>query len=286
MQIGSYTIEQLSEGLFEISPDGSFKKRKSRHSRKHNSEDYIFLHRTPASLVGIDPILIKGSNAVILLDTGLGSGLDARSSHPDVSNIKTNLEIFDIDAADVTHIVLSHMHVDHVAGLTYNDSEWKTRATFPNAKIFVQHREWDFALNAVNKTTVNKGIGYKLDELYRLVADKKIHFIEDDFYRLVEGIDLIWTGGHTPGHQIVRISDADKHIAYYFGDLIPSDEFLNYTLRNMDEDHRQTRQMKMTWLRRAYQEEAHLLFYHSKHIKSGKLTKDRYRKYVLDSKEK
>lgn len=285
MKIGTYTIEQLSEGLFEISPGGNFQKKKNRRSRKHSSEDYIFLHRTPASLVGIDPILIKGRNSVILLDSGLGMGLDANSSNPDISNIKTNLEIFDIKTEDVTHVVLSHLHFDHVAGLTYNNSEFKTCATFPNAKIYLQRREWDFALATRENPSASQGVGYKLDELYRLAADKKLIFIDDNYYRLEEGIDLIWTGGHTPGHQIARISDSDKHIAYYFGDLIPSDEFLNYTLKNMDDDRRQTRQMKMTWLRRAYQEEAHLLFYHSKHVKSGKLTKDRYRKYVLESKK-
>ena len=278
MQIGDYSIEQLSEGLFILGFDGSIRKISAREATSGSDEDKM-KYATP---VGIDPILISGNSYNILLDAGLGMGMDSKNKDPKISNIKSNLEIFDLKPSDITHVILSHLHYDHIGGLTYTDSQFKTRETLPNAKYYVQRREWEHALSTLTEPDSDiNGVGYHIDDLYRLVAKDKFVFIDDDHYPLMEGIDLIWTGGHTPGHQIVRISDEEQNIAYYLGDLIPSEEFLNYPMKKMDTDNRQARQMKLLWLRQAYREGAQLLFYHSTKKKFGKLSKDKYRKYVL-----
>lgn len=278
MQIGQFSIEQLSEGLFIIGFDGSVRKISSRELTSGFEDDKI-KYATP---VGVDPILVINDSYKILLDAGLGFGLDSKNKDPKISNINTNLEVFDLKPEDITHVILSHLHYDHVGGLTYTDKEFMTRETLPNARYYVQRREWDYALSTLSEPVSDiNGIGYHIDDLYRLVANDKFVFVDDDHFQLMKGIDLIWTGGHTPGHQVIRISEGDKNVAYYFGDLIPSEEFLNYTMKKMDFDSRQARQMKLLWLRQAYREEAQLLFYHSIRKKTGKLTKDKYRKYIL-----
>lgn len=277
MQIGTFTIEQLSEGQFQIGFDGTVTKTNQLRSTLVTEEDIKFV-----APIGVDPILIIHDEFKILLDAGLGLGLDYKNNDPKTSNIKTNLEVFNLKPEDITHVVLSHLHYDHIGGLTYTDQEFRTQETLPNATYFVQKREWDFAVENFDRPDKNtEGIGYQIDDLFRLVAKKKFVFVEQDHYELTKGIDLIWTGGHTPGHQIVRISDDANNVAYYFGDMIPSEELLNYSLKKMDIDNRQNRQMKLLWLRQAYKENAYLIFYHSIKKKFGKLSKDRNRKYVL-----
>ena len=289
MKIGNLTIEQLSEGLFEIGRDGSIHKLNNRHLKRGRLREPIPRPFGARSIgisnppVGIDPVLVIKDDMKILLDTGLGIGLDNKGFSNSISNLRTNLEVFGLSPEDITHVVLSHLHYDHVAGITYNNQGLNTQATLPNALCFVQKREWDYALSQFDKPDKQFGVTYELDELYRLVADERFIFIDQDFFKLSEGIDLIWTGGHTPGHQIVRLTSEDD-TAYYLGDLVPNDMMLNTGATPLDEDTSRTRQMKLTWLRRAWEEDAELLFYHSVYQKSGKLAKDKYRNYVLQGK--
>jgi glyoxylase-like metal-dependent hydrolase (beta-lactamase superfamily II) len=280
MKIGRFSIEHLSEGHFELYNDGSLIKKESPNiSRKANaaSELYDEFYEN----IGIDPILVRSDDAVVLLDAGLGHGLDSKKRNPNISNIVTNLEIFDLKPEDVTHVVLTHLHQDHIGGLAYADSSSKIVTTLPNATILVQKKEWDFALEMMDEKNELADLTYDLDNLYRMVANGQIRFIEDDNYEVISGIDAIRTGGHTPGHQIIRIRDGSE-TAYYFGDLIPNEEFLNFTmLNNADVDVVETRQIKMLLMKQAFVESAEILFYHSVHLKSGKLTKDPNRHYVL-----
>lgn len=278
MHIGRFVIEQLSEGQFEIFDDGTINR------EPVDKKDGVFTNIAPShksAKIGINPILVSDDKHHILLDTGLGWGLDAGSPQQDISNIVTNLNIFDIDPEDITHVALTHLHYDHSAGATYTGAEGVTRPTFPNATYYVQKKEWDTALEQIQGSGKVPGAGYHLDDLYRLVGDERIVFLEEDRYELIPGISLIRTGGHTAGHQIVRVKD-DNKTACYFGDLLPNEHHLNqYSMHKMDWHPLEAKKMKVRLLKKAYEENALLLFYHSLHSRVGQLRKDRQKNYVL-----
>lgn len=275
MKIGRFTIEQLSEGHFRMFSDGSYQKMEQIQQPELTEADKY------TQTVGIDPILISDGDHHILLDTGLGWGLDAGSGYKKVSNVKTNLDIFGLRPEDITHVILTHLHFDHAAGSTYNNGDNKTTATFPNATYYIQKREWDYALAQIQKPQVLKGGNYKLDELYRLAADKQLTFLDTNLQEPIRGIKILWSGGHTPGHQIVKITD-DGESAYFLGDLLPSEHHLNhYAMRQFDAEPLQAKKVKIQLLRKAFEEEAYLLFYHSLFSKNGVLIKDKHRNYIL-----
>lgn len=278
MQVGSFTIEILSEGRFEMFRDGHI-------NRSSPAEDETFMEdnfstSTESTIVGINPILIKTGPQNILLDTGLGWGLDARSAYGNVSNVKTNLEIFQLTPDDITHVILSHLHYDHSAGCSFTNKESKTEATFSNATYYVHQKEWDYALQQFDKDP-ETGPEYKLDEFYRLVADNRVEFLNGASNEIFSGITARWTGGHTPGHQIVAIENNGDQ-AYYLGDLLPSSSHLNrYNMSKLDVDSVQSKKMKVKLLRKACDEQALLLFYHSKYGQSGRLIKNKDKQYAL-----
>ncbi|HAC16133.1 MAG TPA: hypothetical protein DCE78_09355 [Bacteroidetes bacterium] len=280
MKVGEFSIEHLSEGQFELFNDGSLIKTDAPHKKKSSklaSELYEELYLP----MGVDPILVRGKGATVLLDAGLGIGLDTKKRDPAISNIITNLEIFEVDPSEVTHVILSHMHHDHTGGLAYADKNSRITSTLPNAKIIAQRSDWEFALTCINENIKYSDVPYELDNLFRLVADQQIEFIDQENMEIIPGIEIIRTGGHTPGHQIVRIRDAGE-TAYYFGDLIPNEEFLNFTMiPDADVEESDSRQIKMLLMKQAFLESAQVLFYHSVHLKSGKLTRDPNRQYVL-----
>ncbi len=80
MKLGSFVVEQLSEGHFEISPGGTIVKAKS-----GDSDEY-------SALVGIDPVVVMHGDTATLLDAGIGLGLDAKGRSERLSNLHTNLE--------------------------------------------------------------------------------------------------------------------------------------------------------------------------------------------------
>jgi len=278
MKIGRFSIEQLSEGRFEIFSDGTINREPVNQSEQESST----LGKTGDSArIGINPILISDENYKVLLDTGLGWGLDAGSSYKNVSNIASNLDIFDLKPEDITHVILSHLHYDHAAGSSYTNEESVTCATFPNADYYVQRREWEYAVEEQFSEYNLKGCDYNLDDLYRLVAEDRFHFLDEDNLEIIDGIDIIRTGGHTPGHQAVRIHDSDE-TGYYLGDLLPTEYHLNqYSMRQMDVHPLDAKKMKIQLLRNAFEEEALLLFYHSLYTSIGRLEKDDNKKYVL-----
>ena len=282
MKIGRFEVEQLSEGIFEVFDDGSFSKINAEDITAKRVETDVPTTSIP---IGIDPILIRDGKHVVLLDTGLGWGLDAKSDYVDTSNLKTNLDIFGLTPSDVTHVVLTHLHFDHAAGSSYVDDEATTKATMTYANYFLQKLEWHYAVERVGEKNPVQGADYNLDELYKLHAEQKLVMITDTYFELLPGITLIRTGGHTPGHQIVKIQDAGE-TAYYLGDLVPSEYHLNYyAMRNLDIDPLQSKKAKTLLLRQALKEKATLLFYHSIHTKAGRLIQDEDRKYALEEVE-
>ncbi len=146
MEIGSFTIEILSEGRFEFFKDGHINRAKRAQLKSSHTDG-----TGPANLVasGINPVLVQTDSHNILLDTGLGWGLDAGAPDKNISNVCTNLRIFGLKREDITHVVLSHLHYDHAAGATFTDNAATVQPTFPNASYYIHQKEWDFALQQI-----------------------------------------------------------------------------------------------------------------------------------------
>jgi len=276
MKIGRFEIEQLSEGVFELFKNGAFQKLNKQDQKEMKSPG---MGGDLSRLVGIDPILVRDENYTILLDAGIGLGLDHKSRHYGTSNLKTNLAIFGIEPEEVDYVILTHLHYDHSGGLVYTDETFRTNAVFPNAKCLVQRSEWDFALQ--NDKSRNFGFGYLMDDFYRLKSDDRFIFVDKNVFEVIPGITVWLTGGHTPGHQIVQVSDGGES-AYYLGDLLPNERNLNsYKMGREDEHPVQARQKKKLLLKKATKEEAIILFYHSLNTKAGKIDVDKDEKFTL-----
>lgn len=278
MKVGSFTIEILSEGRFEFFRDGHINRAK-RAQPKSSFPDGTGPNNLIAS--GINPVLVQTGKQNILLDTGLGWGLDAGSPNTNVSNVRTNLRIFGLTPEDITHVVLSHLHYDHAAGASFTDDTSTVQPTFPNATYYIHQTEWDYALQQIEGEQIPFSERYRLDDLYKLVSQEQVTFLSNDATKLLDGITLIKTGGHTPGHLTVEI-ESKSNKAYYLGDLLPTEfQLNNYEMEAADVYPLEAKKEKVQLIKQAYQETALLLFYHSKNGQAGKLLKDEDQKYVL-----
>ncbi len=97
-------------------------------------------------------LLIKHGKRIILTDCGVGHKLSEKLAKIyNVDHTKhdliSGLSKVNIKPEQVTDVILTHLHFDHVGGATYYDSENTLHLTFANATHHIQKVQWEWALH-------------------------------------------------------------------------------------------------------------------------------------------
>jgi glyoxylase-like metal-dependent hydrolase (beta-lactamase superfamily II) len=156
-------------------------------------------------------------SAHILIETGFGSKWsDKERGFYDLErrDIVDALDVSGVGTEQVRHVIVTHLHFDHAAGLTRLADDRRAVPTFPNAEVIVQRREWDDAL--ANKSTMNRT--YLRDHLDP-IADR-VRLIDGEA-EVLPGITVWPMPGHTWGQQAIRFNDNRGTVAFA-GDVLPT----------------------------------------------------------------
>jgi glyoxylase-like metal-dependent hydrolase (beta-lactamase superfamily II) len=132
---------------------------------------------------------------VTLVDAGIGpSGALASDWAPVPGDLPGELRAAGIDPSEVTTIVLTHLHNDHMGWAVPRDSP------FTSARVLVQRADVDLY-------EANRDQAGQFDLLIEpLRAEDRLQILDGDL-ALTPGIRVIATPGHTPGHQSVAVED-------------------------------------------------------------------------------
>lgn len=199
--------------------------------------------------IAVQPFLIKTRNDFILLDTGLGI------INNDVPMIIQSLKENNINPEQITKVLISHLHKDHIGGLGYFKNNIFT-ANFPNAKTYVQQRELNFALKHQSSFSYDFEIVKKVLTLPNLVLQN------DDNGKITDEIAYAVSGGHTPFHQEFWITENDESV-FYGADNLPTNNYLRYDVNyKTDYNGRKAMGERIIWKNQAKQEHWKILFYH------------------------
>lgn len=208
VKIGSIEAVVLTDGYIHIvpiqpvmAPDVD-SKQVNDYLKANNSE-------TESLDLGMNMLLLKKDDKLILFDTGAGSDMG-----PTGGWLKENLSMIGVTPEQITDIVLTHAHLDHIGGLL--DSSGKS--VYPNAALYMTKIEYDFWMSEnpdfsrskIKDTamiaTMVKHIKMVLTELkpqIKLVADKDI---------ILDCIQVELAPGHTAGHIISTIFSGDEKL--------------------------------------------------------------------------
>lgn len=140
------------------------------------------------------PVLVNTGSDVILFDTGLGEGGRANG----LGRLVEGLTAAGYKREDVTTVVITHMHGDHIGGLMEGG-----QPTFPNARYVTGQAEYDFWVDPARVGTPaengHKGVLANVQPLA-----EKMTFIGDGG-EVVSGVTGMAAFGHSPGHMIYRL---------------------------------------------------------------------------------
>lgn len=147
------------------------------------------------------PTLVKAGDDLILFDTGLGEG--ARGGG--LGQTRANLIASGYQPEDVTIVVLTHMHPDHIGGLTEGDAP-----AYPNARYVTGQVEYDFFSSADRVGTPAEGVYTAVQSKVVPLADKMTFVAPGE--AVVAGVTPMAAFGHTPGHMIYMLESGGKSL--------------------------------------------------------------------------
>ncbi|MGU3340690.1 MBL fold metallo-hydrolase [Methylobacterium mesophilicum] len=165
----------------------------------------------------LNAVLVRSGGQTILVDAGLG--LDPDLALPRAGQLVKRLEAGGIDLTSVTDVVLTHMHMDHVGGLLIDGVRERLR---PDLRIHVAAAEvafWeapDFSRTSMPKgfPDVLRSTARRFSEVYR----SNLRTFEEA-HEVAPGVVVHRTGGHTPGHSVVRLASGGERLTFA-GDAI------------------------------------------------------------------
>lgn len=147
-------------------------------------------------------MIIKKGKYNILVDTGFADT---------VNSLKNALKTSGLEVKDITHIILTHAHFDHIGGLVQNE-----KAVFPNADIYINEKEYNyFCKSDLSRVS---GSAKKNMENVRNILSKyngRIKYYKEGIIdNNIKEITAVAAYGHTPGHSLINIKDKNKNLLF------------------------------------------------------------------------
>ncbi len=155
--------------------------------------------------------LMRQGDRTILFD--VGSGPDFA---PNAGIVLDSLDALGVAPDDVTDVVFTHAHPDHLWGLLDDFDD----PLFPKATYLIGKSEWDYW---INPNTVDD-IG-EARASFAVGAQRRLAMIEDNisFFRdgdeILPGVAARATFGHTPGHMAFEVRQGSEAVMI-LGDCI------------------------------------------------------------------
>ncbi len=169
----------------------------------------------------LNVVVVRSGGRTVLIDAGMGE------EYPDLPRagglLVPRLEAAGIDLASVTDVVLTHLHVDHVGGLLADALKGRLRPDVPIHVAAADVEFWaspDFSRNTFGgMPDVLRSAAKRFLEEYR----SRLRPFETE-YEVAPGVVAIRTGGHTPGHSVVRFESGGDRLTF-LGDAVFPDHF-------------------------------------------------------------
>jgi glyoxylase-like metal-dependent hydrolase (beta-lactamase superfamily II) len=159
----------------------------------------------------LNVVVVRSGGRTILVDAGIGA------EFPDLKRagqLVRRLDDADIDLSSVTDVVLTHLHMDHIGGLLVDGVKEMLR---PDLQIHVAAAEIKFWESPdFSQVSMPPGFPDALrDSAKRFLKEyrNQLRPFEDE-HEVAPGVRVQRTGGHTPGHSVVRLASGGDRLTF------------------------------------------------------------------------
>ena len=192
--VGEMTIDTVSDGFLHLSRDFIFEPLPA-DIRSETETAFGLTSETlqaPCNLT-----LVRREGHVVLFDAGAGPGFQ-----PSAGRIVDALATIGLSADDITHVVFTHAHPDHIWGILDDFED----PVFPKAEHMIGRREFDYwadpdTLHRIGESRQPFAVG----AARRLDALAERFSLFDDGDEILPGIAAVMAPGHTPGHMCFEV---------------------------------------------------------------------------------
>lgn len=140
----------------------------------------------------------RNSSRAILIDTGFNEVVALRRGRDRFRCPAAALADIGLAADDIQDVIVTHLHYDHAGNLD----------KFPQAKLHLQEREMRFATSKYMCIKhISLGGIFEADDVAQVVHSNfsgRVNWLDGNA-NIAPGIDVLLTGGHTPGMQMVSV---------------------------------------------------------------------------------
>ncbi len=142
----------------------------------------------------------------LFIETGAHKVLvDVGSGHrflKTAGRLLSNLETAGIAPEDITHVVITHAHPDHIWGIRDDFDE----AVYPNAQYIIGEAEYNYWMkDGLAEEVPDEAKQFVVGAVNSINTEGIDWTLAGDGFEVVPGVTLLATPGHTPGHMSVRI---------------------------------------------------------------------------------
>ncbi len=228
-------------------------------------------------LIALRSLLIKYENKLILVDTGFSENKEFQQIYhiKKFRSCDEILRIHGFNPEQITHVIHTHLHIDHCGGSFKLDKGKRRKPTFPFAQYFVSKKQLETALNP----SIFEKDSFEPELIESFTKHHNLVIIENECF-LFPWLELAFFHGHTAGLMLPVIHDKDQ-ILFFAGDLIPTYIHLEQEMAsNFDINPLRQLAERELFLETIINENHKIIFQHDNFLKEAKIKKQN-NKYVL-----
>ncbi len=212
--------------------------------------------------LALRPFLAERGDVKAVIEVGVGDRWEPKWRS--IYHIERPLDLSDslracgLEPEDVTHVIASHCHFDHV-GAQVIEVDGELRPRFPNARHFAPSIEIEMARNPDHVRRAS----YRADDVVPIENAGLLHGFEGSA-ELLPGLHVHAATGHSDGVSVVTVNeDGEGDTAIFWADVVPTGHHVQPPyIMAYDIDVARSFASRSHWLARAADEGWIGLFYH------------------------
>ena len=157
--------------------------------------------------VPLNVYLLQSSEETILIDAGMGA-FDLLGTG--FGHLNSGLDMLGLRPSDISKVVVTHAHPDHVGGLVSGG-----RAVFENAELAIAEKEYTFWMDAAARARAPAGMQplFNMAETALTPYQDRLILVANKG-EVAPGLTLELSPGHTPGHSLLHLDGGDQELLF------------------------------------------------------------------------